>query len=366
SPDIVDAVDKVAVDKDEMAVLVCKSDAFPDPQFKWLNSAGGELTNDVEGLQIAEKYEDNLFISTLTIEKVNSAKDYGRYDCMAYNEIGTKSLQIELVPITIPEKPTITETSVTDTTITITWTAGFNGGRPQTFTVKYQNLETLDEAKSTEMKGDGSESYTYTIEGLKADTEYTVWVLATNTKGEQEVKSSVLKTGKTDQNSCIICVGVAALLTVLLCCSVTGNIVAFVLHKRLKRSFSKQSDLRDYYAALSTMTKDAVHEYEKPKIEAAENIEDINYAYEVINTTKSQIIALSLKRRLSDKHSVTEQFIRPNCVNDALEFLQKDNPHYKDVIINADWTDISKRENPEIWSSVTELTETISILIFMS
>ncbi|XP_002737065.3 nephrin-like [Saccoglossus kowalevskii] len=194
SPDIVDAVDKVAVDKDEMAVLVCKSDAFPDPQFKWLNSTGGELTSDVEGLQIAEKYEDNLFISTLTIKKVNSAKDYGRYDCMAYNEIGTKSLQIELVPITIPEKPTITETSVSDTTIAVTWTSGFNGGRPQTFTVKYQNLETLDEAKSTEMKDDGSESYTYTIEGLKADTEYAVWVLATNTKGEQEVKSSALKT----------------------------------------------------------------------------------------------------------------------------------------------------------------------------
>uniref|UniRef100_A0ABM0LYX0 Kin of IRRE-like protein 3-like n=1 Tax=Saccoglossus kowalevskii TaxID=10224 RepID=A0ABM0LYX0_SACKO len=61
--------------------------------------------------------------------------------------------------------------------------------------------------------------------------------------------------------------------------SVTGNIVAFIIHRRLKRSFSKQSmsDSGDNYTTLSTMTKDAVHVYERPTLKTDENVEDTNY-----------------------------------------------------------------------------------------
>ncbi|XP_077861605.1 uncharacterized protein LOC102808126 [Saccoglossus kowalevskii] len=109
----------------------------------------------------------------------------------------------------------------------------------------------------------------------------------------------------TDQNSCTVSVGMAALFTVLLCCSVTGNIIAFFI--RLKRSFSKQlksiSDSGDNYTTLSTMTKYAVHVYERPTLKADENAEDSNYTSlspETRNTKSTYEITDSYNLVLTD------------------------------------------------------------------
>ena len=71
-------------------------------------------------------------------------------------------------------------------------------------------------------------------------------------------------------------------------------------------------------------------------------------------TSESQIIALSFKRRLSDKYSVTKQHIRPYNVNEALVYLKENNPFYNDVITNSQWTYNSELENPELWKAATE------------
>ncbi|XP_070573805.1 uncharacterized protein [Ptychodera flava] len=71
-------------------------------------------------------------------------------------------------------------------------------------------------------------------------------------------------------------------------------------------------------------------------------------------TSESQIIALSFKRRLSDKYSVKKQYIRPYNVNEALEYLKQNNPFYKNVITNSHWTHNSQLENPELWKAATE------------
>ncbi|XP_070548888.1 uncharacterized protein [Ptychodera flava] len=75
-------------------------------------------------------------------------------------------------------------------------------------------------------------------------------------------------------------------------------------------------------------------------------------------TSESQIIALSLKRRLSDKYSIKKQYICPHNVNEALEYLKKNNPLYKNVNTNSQWTDNSQLENPELWKATTEAEST--------
>lgn len=55
------------------------------------------------------------------------------------------------------------------------------------------------------------------------------------------------------------------------------------------------------------------------------------------NTSDSQIIALHLKRRLSDKVAFSKQYIRPQCVNDALACLQQINKNYEDITVNKAW-----------------------------
>ena len=78
-------------------------------------------------------------------------------------------------------------------------------------------------------------------------------------------------------------------------------------------------------------------------------------------TSESQIVALSLKRRLSDKHSVSKQYIRPQYINNALSYLQRHNPHYKDIVTNQNWTSTNETENPELWNAVKEPSDALAM-----
>jgi hypothetical protein len=65
-------------------------------------------------------------------------------------------------------------------------------------------------------------------------------------------------------------------------------------------------------------------------------------------TSDSQVIALNLKRRLTDNSPTSKQYIRPNVVNAAFEYLKQHNPHYKDIDENNNWVAKSKTINPEL------------------
>lgn len=69
------------------------------------------------------------------------------------------------------------------------------------------------------------------------------------------------------------------------------------------------------------------------------------------NTSDSQIIALNLKRRLSDKVTFCKQYIRPQCVNDALACLQQMNKHYEAITVNRAWATESESQDEELWRS---------------
>ena len=64
-------------------------------------------------------------------------------------------------------------------------------------------------------------------------------------------------------------------------------------------------------------------------------------------TTHSQIITLALKRRLCDKHSFHQQFIRPQNVNTALQYLKAHSPFYVDVTVNETWENFTTQQTPE-------------------
>lgn len=78
------------------------------------------------------------------------------------------------------------------------------------------------------------------------------------------------------------------------------------------------------------------------------------------NTSDSQIIALNLKRRLSDKVTFSK---RPQCVNDALACLQQINKNYEDITVNRAWAEESESQDEELWKSacVSPFKETCEI-----
>ncbi|KAK6181801.1 hypothetical protein SNE40_009585 [Patella caerulea] len=71
-------------------------------------------------------------------------------------------------------------------------------------------------------------------------------------------------------------------------------------------------------------------------------------------TSNSQIITLALKRRLSNKHAVHKQCIRPQYVNNAIKYLKTHSPLYSDVTIKESWESDSARSNGYFWTSVVQ------------
>ena len=71
-------------------------------------------------------------------------------------------------------------------------------------------------------------------------------------------------------------------------------------------------------------------------------------------TPSSQIITLALKRRLSDKHSYHQEYIRPSYVNAAIQYLKKYSKCYSDVTVNNEWEKYSSENNLEFWTAAVE------------
>ncbi|QQP36412.1 ATP-dependent DNA helicase, partial [Caligus rogercresseyi] len=63
-------------------------------------------------------------------------------------------------------------------------------------------------------------------------------------------------------------------------------------------------------------------------------------------------VPLKHKRKLSYKGHYMYEYIRPKKVMKALQWLQQNNPLYKDVIICPDWERQWEDDDPELWESI--------------
>ena len=58
-----------------------------------------------------------------------------------------------------------------------------------------------------------------------------------------------------------------------------------------------------------------------------------------------------MKRRLSDKSSVSKEYIRPHIVNGAFSCLKAINSHYSKIANNETWSDVSAINDHQLWTS---------------
>ncbi len=122
-------------------VLNCMTMANPEPSFQWFRN-GIKLTTSNESSKPLAKYtngesktksknlyENSLVINELALEDLNKI-----YECEASNQLGSNRLEIELVPLSRPERPTELRTlHVNFMMATLAWSAGFDGGLVQDF-----------------------------------------------------------------------------------------------------------------------------------------------------------------------------------------------------------------------------------------
>ena len=94
------------------------------------------------------------------------------------------------------------------------------------------------------------------------------------------------------------------------------------------------------------------------------NLKDNQYWYLVIRVKckghcldvvmNKYLIPFAFQCGLSDKSAFYKQHIRPVAVNKDLLKLKEINPHYKDVVIQDSWADVSEKSDPALWKLLTD------------
>jgi len=143
----------------------------------------------------------------LLVKNVDSS-DYGRYDCVAQNEVGLTRHFVNLNVTSAPDPPSsLDAVKVTATSVTLKWTPGFDGGYVQSFRIRYrkeeeQNSRYVDVADNATIVNEDGEA-TFEVLDLKSDTGYRFAVMASNAVGRSNYTKDILgirTSGKKAQN----------------------------------------------------------------------------------------------------------------------------------------------------------------------
>ena len=69
--------------------------------------------------------------------------------------------------------------------------------------------------------------------------------------------------------------------------------------------------------------------------------------------SQMQMVPMKLKRKLCYKGHYMFQYVRPAKVLAALQWLKLNNPLYKDIEINDDWTSNAGQDDADLWEAVS-------------
>jgi hypothetical protein len=183
--------------------ITCMTMSNPQPGFKWYKD-GIEL-NTVRSRKYTSSgvlvRSRNVYESTLLIHDVTLSSDLNRvYKCEAYNLLGLSAVEIELVPLSRPDPPTSLRVLYLDyETVTLTWSAGFDGGFEQTFQLQINdttNQFEIDSSNGTHLPSNirhakyGASLLNLTR--LVYDTTYSIRLQAKNQLGSSDWSEPLL------------------------------------------------------------------------------------------------------------------------------------------------------------------------------
>lgn len=130
APEIDKTILRAASGEMERGRLPCRAQAAPAPKFVWTYNGQNLNVNKTWKYNVELKQIDPLtYESTLLIEKVGKT-DYGNYECMARNELGSSKENVRLDITSKPDPPlSLNILNTTHDSVTVAWTPGFDGGR---------------------------------------------------------------------------------------------------------------------------------------------------------------------------------------------------------------------------------------------
>lgn len=204
---------KVAYDLRETAVITCKVQAYPKPDFHWQYGKNPTaLMSSSDGhYEIATTVENNdMYTSVLRIRQI-AIEDYGEYLCKVSNSLDTVRAHISLQPKGAPEKPAaLTSGDVGPNYVQLLWENGFDGGLKNTkFFVSYRKVAMpAPEGGATDgcganmvsntdwMEFDCQQSNPCAVKHLDQHQAYMFKVKALNTKGASKSSNEIVASTK--------------------------------------------------------------------------------------------------------------------------------------------------------------------------
>jgi echinoid protein len=179
APMLNSTADKVAIDINQSAILVCRCHSVPAPTYTWYNGTAQMTTGGRIRITEAEVPGSHPYQSILNISDV-TPHDLGLYKCVAVNAIGPSQVMISLTVKTIPDHPTsLRLVSHTWESAELEWVPGFDGGYPQWFIMTATSLD----HSVYRMEVDPPQAARFNMTHLYPDVHYTFKVFGENELG---------------------------------------------------------------------------------------------------------------------------------------------------------------------------------------
>ena len=74
--------------------------------------------------------------------------------------------------------------------------------------------------------------------------------------------------------------------------------------------------------------------------------------------SQTQILSMKLKRKLCYRRYYMYDYVRPDKIMAALQWLKQHNPLYKDIIVHRDWEQKAAGDDQELWNALTSQSPT--------
>lgn len=168
--------------------ISCLTMSNPRPEINWfknglkLNTASGSKYK----VQILQKSK-NFYESILTLNSLDEFDLNKKYECEAVNLLGSNKIDVELVPVSKPDRPVELRALYVDfMTITLAWSPGFDGGLEQTFSIQLN--DSIIELNSSDSKIPGLVNLT----NLFYQTMYSIRLQAKNSLGSSDWSEYIL------------------------------------------------------------------------------------------------------------------------------------------------------------------------------
>lgn len=128
--------------------------------------------------------------SVLLVRNVELS-DYGRYECVARNELGFATSSVRLSVTSSPDPPSgLTILNVTHDSLTLSWTPGFDGGLPASYRLRFRPATQTNANYHYEDTGNVTQ---YTVKGLQLATQYVFSIMAFNRLGNSRYLPDTVK-----------------------------------------------------------------------------------------------------------------------------------------------------------------------------